>query len=970
MKKALIAVGALLSATASFAQEPKHQSYNVSPFHSEVRLGTTSTQTLQAVQAHLPGWQVAADRQSGRPRDLYGPALAIPGTDLSAKADYLFANALSAMGLQPADWQLASATTAPRATYRRYNQKVGGREVVFSRLDLRFTTAGLLQRIVMRHFGQPNAALVPLVSAADALTAGTTGLPAGSAISTTTEGTDWAWFPVPSENGYSLHPAWPFKVEGVGADRVPFILTGYVDALDGKLLYRTNEVQTDADLTVKGTVHTQNAVTPPTLVPLKNLEVTIGGVNYNTDTGGYVNAPGLTLPQTATVKLRGLWSVVRNAPTSNSVPTFPTPITALGGTYIFPDTTPSSIRHINAYYHTDSIHGFMKRYLPSFTGLDVALQTNVDVAGTCNAFYNGTSINFFPSGGGCLSTALMREVVYHEYGHGINGRFYQSQGTTFQNGAMNEGHADVWAMCITGDPVVGKGFFATPTSSLRRYDGAPKVYPTNIVGEVHDDGEIIAGAWWDTYVNIGSLDTMTQIFSESYYDLPNGPNGTEGEVFHEVLIAALMADDNDGNIINGTPHFIAITSAFARHGIYLLSDAKLEHTEIPHPAVGAPIPVTATLTLTQPAFFSALKVFFRSRGTTTWDSLTMTNSGGNVWGATIPGQSANTFLEYYFAVYDQATSAPNAIFPAFFRPAAPGSSASNIVYQAGVGILPVVVQNFNTIPAAGWSVGNNTGDNATTGIWIQAVPVGSFLNTAAGAIAVQPGADHTEGAGGACLVTGNAPNTSSAINTADVDDGITTAISPFYSLSGYANPVLEYWRWYSNDRGTNPRNDFWRVQMRRTATSSWISSVDYTNAPDASWRRRIFAINQVLSGADSIQIRFVVQDLAGTPSTVEGAVDDVVLYDDASLAVKDVARNTVSVFPNPANDVLTVVLERGEEGTMSLSNATGQVVMKQSTSRGQNRYSLATRSLAAGLYVLIVRGENGVQTTHKVSVQR
>jgi hypothetical protein len=190
-------------------------------------------------------------------------------------------------------------------------------------------------------------------------------------------------------------------------------------------------------------------------------------------------------------------------------------------------------------------------------------------------------------------------------------------------------------------------------------------------------------------------------------------------------------------------------------------------------------------------------------------------------------------------------------------------------------------------------------------------------------------------------------------------------------MSAFTNPVLEYWRWFSNDRGTNPRTDHWRVQVRRTATSSWSTSVDYTNAPDASWRRRIFAVKQFLQAPiDSFQFRFMALDLASTPSAVEAAVDDFVLYDDASLAVKDVARNTVSVFPNPATDVLTVVLEHGEEGTISLTNATGQVVTKQPTSRSQNRYSLATRSLAPGLYVLILRGEKGIQTTHKVSVQR
>ena len=37
-----------------------------------------------------------------------------------------------------------------------------------------------------------------------------------------------------------------------------------------------------------------------------------------------------------------------------------------------------------------------------------------------------------------------------------------------------------------------------PTISVRRYDQDRKVYPQDLVGEVHADGEIIAGAFWDT----------------------------------------------------------------------------------------------------------------------------------------------------------------------------------------------------------------------------------------------------------------------------------------------------------------------------------------------------------------------------------------------------------------------------------------------------------------------------------------
>src|SRR5690606_35935622 len=103
--------------------------------------------------------------------------------------------------------------------------------------------------------------------------------------------------------------------------------------------------------------------------------------------------------------------------------------------------------------------------------------------------------NFYAASG-CPSFAEIYDIIYHEYGHGINASFYSDMGKgRMFNGALNEGHADVWGMSITKDKVLGKGAMGGTTSSIRRYDGAPKVYPQDIKGEVHADGEIIAGAW-------------------------------------------------------------------------------------------------------------------------------------------------------------------------------------------------------------------------------------------------------------------------------------------------------------------------------------------------------------------------------------------------------------------------------------------------------------------------------------------
>src|SRR5690606_13679379 len=134
------------------------------------------------------------------------------------------------------------------------------------------------------------------------------------------------------------------------------------------------------------------------------------------------------------------------------------------------------------------------------------------------------------------------------------------------------------------------------------------------------------------------VDTMAKLFTLTHFDLPNGPSGTEGDVYFDILISALMNDDNDANLANKTPHFTQIVEAFARHGIYLLNDAEFEHNELAHQTPNSPVTFSGTLKLANPTFFDKIYLHYRSRyAGTGWDSVAMSNTSGNVYSVQLPG---------------------------------------------------------------------------------------------------------------------------------------------------------------------------------------------------------------------------------------------------------------------------------------------------------------------------------------------
>jgi len=260
-----------------------------------------------------------------------------------------------------------------------------------------------------------------------------------------------------------------------------------------------------------GNVLETNVFADEVEVGLGYMQFDLNGQSITTDDeGNFIS--NVTGPSAGDFALSGLYSTIF---TGGVTPTFELNLSE-GYTEISFDGA-ANLRELSAYNSVNQIHDHMKTWLPDFTGLDYSLTTNIDIAGECNAFYDGNSINFYPDGGGCNPTSLLADVVYHEYGHGINDKYYQSQGSFFQNGAMGEGYADYWGLSLTDSPLLGVGFYDDQDGPLRRYDIDKKVYPEDLVGQVHADGEIICGAWYDTHLLMGGDWNITMdIFIQAY----------------------------------------------------------------------------------------------------------------------------------------------------------------------------------------------------------------------------------------------------------------------------------------------------------------------------------------------------------------------------------------------------------------------------------------------------------------------
>lgn len=776
--------------------------------------------------------------------------------------------------------------------------------------------------------------------------------------------------PIPAENGYEYRLVYEGMVYLIGEEGSPERLYTLVDANSGIVYYRQNQIHryeppVQGEWTVMGNT-TENANDPEKLGFLPNMRVVVNGEEYKTDVSGRLNVD-IEEPTMATVYMQGDFSTVYEGESRNNanIPSYEVMISNDEQQILLPEE--ADLVAVSAYKSVNTVHDWMKAWLPvGMTSLDYSMPTHIDrTDGTCNAFADGNSINFFREGGGCFTLALMADVIYHEYGHNINFAFYQFLGSGFFNGGLGEGYADIWGLSLTHEPILSRGFqIGNNNSFIRRYDIDPKVYPEDLTGQVHDNGEIIAGAWWDLGQRIG-MNEMFQIFIDSHFGTPMRAEGEEGLLFSDVLFQALIADDDNGNLADGTPNSEAIIESFALHGIKLQLVAEVEHENVPMASSEEVIQIDfmVDIDFNYLPFVAGTVVHHKERGTADYQTAIAGNFiEEDVYTTWIVANGKGNIIDYYIEVQSNIDAVP-VIDPI----SATDVEFPNLAYQVMVGYEEKRVDGFSDVEHD-WTIGVSS-DDASTGIWEIGTPNPTFNDAGQ---EVQMSEDNSPTSDNLCAFTGNS-NGGNGLGGNDVDDGTTTLLSPVYNIKGYVSPAVSYHRWYSNNQGANPGNDFWEVYVSGDG-GAWVQ-IENVNITDHSWRFASIRLKDHVEATNTVQLRFVAADILipdvgldfDGGSIVEAGVDDVVLYDlvdDNPVGIDkfDIVNDLVKIYPNPATDVLNVVnTNLGEGGAnIQLFDLAGKQVYQAKDIELHN-YKINTSDLEQGVYLIRVTFNNQMQ---------
>ena len=645
--------------------------------------------------------------------------------------------------------------------------------------------------------------------------------------------------------GFEAVRAWQFVGENPDLMRREKY-TFFVDAATGTLLEARNEVH---NIDVFGRVQgfgspgtePDRPENSPALLNINDIRVAISGGNsaYTDADGVFTISHGGNTNVTISANFdTGRWCNINNQGTGGVLAESGTATPGVEASLTF-NQTPSEFEtaQVNAFIHTGLIHNFITDR-SGWGGMNFVCTTNVNINSSCNAYFDGSSINFYRKAGSCNNTAYTT-VVAHEYGHYIVARLGLSQG------AFGEGFGDTCAELLYDTGIVGENFF-TNGGHIRDNATTNRTYPCS--GGVHFCGQLLGGVWWDIRDNMGDTYgseaglTETQQLFVDWMLITAGGQG-DNSAHPGTAIEVLTVDDNDGNINNGTPNYDDICAAFGKHNIDCPPVVPLVFV---YPE-GLPTMVSPSGGTSFEVLVFPTSGFEAEPGTgvlhvdtgSGFVEIDMIESSDNVYEAVFPEIDCRTEVRFYVS----AESTDGAV-------GRDPQGAPADAYEAYAAEVRSVLLDDDFENDNGFTVIN---ENVIAGGWKRSIVQGN------------PNEDY-DGSGKA-YITGN------GLGNPDLDGGPTRLISPTFDLSGLSDPYLGYARWFSGVDST----DKLTIELSDDGGTTWATVEDLTDQGDR-WVYVSHRVADYVPLTDNVVVRFSAVD-GGSDTRVEAGIDAFLLDD-------------------------------------------------------------------------------------------
>jgi hypothetical protein len=612
--RTLVAIGALLTgATRLAAQDPTPTPIQVAVQPGPHGIAVVTDPPADCVDAwhrfteRHPGasrarWNLA----TGTPSAVYGEGLAIAdwrGNSLEEArrhADAVLQQESELLRLGRSDFREVIGARMGRTWSFTYDQYFAGLPVIGGRADVRVSMAGRIAMFGSVAFEIPvDFSTTPVVGVESAtLTAWQNlgELPTANPQAGTAPAPRLViWGDLAARERTAPRLCWEISISNIAADGSGKAGRSYVDAQTGAVLQYVNDkhecgmgcthdshrrphesdtaaaavpAPTPAPINTSFTFLSYvrvglSATSAPVPLPMAGIAVNVVGVG--TFTTNQVGVITVNINGPTQIQVNSFNGTHHQAITGSSAPAFTgLGIPGMSQTFMLVPAaaTSAQLAHSNCTYWIHTVNEWARGIFgnsPQLNSLD-NIGVVVNINSTCNAYYStgNNSVNFYAAGGGCQNTAFST-VIAHEWGHGLD-RWYGGISNTPTDG-LSEGWGDTVAMYLVDDPDVGEGF--SGSGSIRNGNNLT-AYGTQT--EEHAAGESWMGFAWRFRELLDNTLTRAQAKAISN-DVFLGSIVADADDQIAATLEVFLADDDDGILNNGTPHYSQLQLAAAMHAL-------------------------------------------------------------------------------------------------------------------------------------------------------------------------------------------------------------------------------------------------------------------------------------------------------------------------------------------------------------------------------------------------------------------
>lgn len=626
---------------------------------------------------------------------------------------------------------------------------------------------------------------------------------------------------------------WQVDVEWSADGAVPEGYSYWIDARNGGVLKSETTIH---HFDVGGTLSTMVSPgvfpdqpnNPEAPAPMNRARITgSGGAGTTfTDANGNFNFPGINGPINLTVEYFGDWANVRNDVGADHTEVFNNVSGTGNALTMNQGTTALVTSQSNCFEGIGLLRDWIRSVNPSDGTADFRATANANINSSCNAFFNGNSVNFYQQGGGCNATSYST-VIAHEMGHWLNVLYGTGNGPD----GMGEGNADVFGMYLYNTPLLGADFQGQNSGTLRNGnnnrqfcgDSNPGCY-----GAVHTDGQVWMGAAWKVYRELDTAfgaATADMVSDALFLGWMNSYNQTG--IRSVIEIQWLTLDDDNGNIDDGTPHYPQIDAGFRLQGfpgfdLAVIDIANVTDLDDQNNEAG-PYVVDATASSLIGATITGMNLFYSVDGGGSFASVPMVNTGGDNWSGGIPGQASPSIVRYYVEATDTNLNVDT--FP---------DEAPADVFKFVVGVQTTrYLDDFEGGEGA-WTHGTFGDTSNDQDDWQYGVPGG------------ESGDPSVAASGSRCWGNDLAIGNFNGEYQANVHNFLR---SPVIDCSNSTNTFLRFQRWLTVEGAP-----FDRARVRVNGQVVWGNPSG--NLLDETWTEVEYDISAIADGNPSVQIEF------------------------------------------------------------------------------------------------------------------